>query len=297
MKNPNPNMLLRIAQADAYAMAVEYLNPEFDDHLAEVLKFEKYHAHPSYHHTLKPGMYTDDTQMSLAVAEVLTDESLNAHGKRAYQQKFFECFKRDPRDGYSRGFQKILETSTSADHMVSMIVPDSDKNGAAMRSVPIGVMRQPYMVRQIAALQAAITHNTPNGILSSQAVALMSHFAIWTDDSLSLLPKFLQSELGDASVKWDIPWNGRVVGPDVGINTARAVCTLVSQEQSLMDILKKTIEWGGDTDSVGAIAWGVASARMKESIPDFFEFGLETGRKYGIQFLRDSGQKLIAAHQ
>jgi hypothetical protein len=74
------------------------------------------------------------------------------------------------------------------------------------------------------------------------------------------------------------------------------VLTLVSEEKTLLDIAKKTIEWGGDTDSVLSIAWGIASTRMHEELPAFFEGGLENG-PYGRTFLRDLGTKLMRRFQ
>ncbi len=38
MKNPNPNMLLRIAQADAFAIAVEYIDYNEHKELVEAVK-------------------------------------------------------------------------------------------------------------------------------------------------------------------------------------------------------------------------------------------------------------------
>lgn len=296
MKHPNPDMLLRIAQADAYGMAAEYLKstPENDEHMKEVLSMTRYLPHPSYHHTLKPGMYTDDTQMSTAVAEVMVDG--NPHKKQSFQRAFFDCFKRDPRDGYSRGFQSILDSSTSVEDMISRIVPNSDKNGAAMRSVPIGAFRTPSMVLAVAEMQAKITHDTPNGILASQAVAIMSYYAMWTDEPLSSMPQLLVQHLPETR-QFQSDWSGRVKDPDVGIRTAHTVCTLVSRETTLMGIMRTALEWGGDTDSVCSIAWGIASARMKEAIPDFFEHGLEQGGKYGVTYLKMLGERLMETYR
>ncbi len=297
MKHPNPNMLLRIAQADSYGMACEYLkHPRDDAVLTEALTFQRYCRHPV--HNLRPGQYTDDTQMSLAVAEILIES--NYHGMKcldpiAWSEAFYRVFKRDPRDGYSRGFQTILESSLSPADLVSKLVPNSDKNGAAMRSVPLGVLPTVSDVFTVARVQASITHMTPGGVLSSQIVGLMSHFALWKDGPLSQLPEWLAEQGIPADDL--IPWNGsRVAGPGVGMLTARAVLTLVSREPDLMSILKRTLEWGGDTDSVAAIAWGIASTRMKEDVPYFLETTLEPGGKYGVQFLKDLGQKLMTVY-
>jgi ADP-ribosylglycohydrolase len=59
-------------------------------------------------------------------------------------------------------------------------------------------------------------------------------------------------------------------GHGIGINTAHAVTTLLIEQPSLMDILRQTIEWRGDADSVAAVAWGIASTRYQnEILPDF----------------------------
>jgi ADP-ribosylglycohydrolase len=305
-------MLLRIAQGDAYGMATEYIELPRDRLVQErALAFERYVKHPR--HDVLAGKYTDDTQMSIAVAEVLLDETsarLRARSKqdtsreatsarldpptltRELADAFVRCFQRDPRKGYSRGFQAFLESVKDASDFRRRVRNDSDKNGAAMRSVPIGVLHDPALVKRVAEVQAKITHDTPGGVLSSQAVALMSHFALHMDEPLSALPAWLDRELPAHLAPWD---GAPVIGPGVGMNTARAVLTLVSQEESLLGIARRAIAWGGDTDSVLAIAWGVASARMREDLPEFFERGLEDG-PYGRTFLRELGARLATAY-
>ena len=120
MRWRNNNVLLRIAQGDAFAAAVEYVKRKEHPELYEaVRRFDSYQQHPT-HKKLRPGMYTDDTQMSIAVAELLiTGEGGTNHPalSELFATYFYEAFRRDPRDGYSRGFQKILEGATSATHM------------------------------------------------------------------------------------------------------------------------------------------------------------------------------------
>jgi ADP-ribosyl-[dinitrogen reductase] hydrolase len=290
MKHPNPLMLLRIAQGDAFGLAVEYAKYPRDQELKEkVLRFERYYKHPT--HSLQPGCFSDDTQMSVAVAEVLLKDPTAHRSAYEFTDSFIHCFKRDERDGYSRGFQAFLEKVTTPEEFLATIRNDSDKNGAAMRSVPIGVLSDPVDVANVAKVQAEITHNTIGGTMASVLVALMSHFALYTDEPLSELPDWLDK----TAHAQPPPWKGDPVqGPGVGMNTARAVMTLLTTERTLLGIAKKTIEWGGDTDSVLAIAWGIASARMTEELPPFFEGGLENG-PYGRTFLRNLGERLMTA--
>lgn len=298
MKNPNPDMLLRIAQGDAYAASTEYIKfPRDQAVYDEALKFEGYGRHPT-HDDLRPGWYTDDTQMSLAVAEVLLGE--RPFTREKFADAFVRCFKRDQRGGYSRNFQVFLESVSSGAEFMEKIRPNSDKNGAAMRSVPIGVLPDPIEALMVAEWQAKLTHDTPDGVFSAQAVTLMSHFALHSDEPMT--PENLWEFISDFGVGmapehelFSAEWpGGPVKGPRVGFNTARAVFHLVTRCKSLSEILATTIQWGGDTDSVAAIAWGIASTRMRPKLPGFFEATLEPDRQYGSEFLKDLGAKLMA---
>lgn len=290
MKFPNPNMLLRIAQGDSYGLATEYIKfPRDQESKDKALEFKKYIKHPR--HSLKAGQYSDDGQMSLGLAECLINTYPNTQSSD-YSKYFFDCFKRDQREGYSSGFQGLLESCNSDKELVERLIPDSDKNGAAMRSVPLGVIKDLQEVKYQAISQAKITHNTFGGMWSSVIVAYMSHYSLYVDQPLSELPKWINDQLSS----WIEPisiWDGSpVVGPNVGMRTATAVLTLVSQEKSLLEIAKTTIEWGGDTDSVLSIAWGIASARMNDELPSFFEYGLENGT-YGKDYLIKKGNELM----
>ncbi len=290
-------MLLRIAQADAYAIGYEYVKNKALQ--TEMLKFEKFHQHPTYH-ALKPGCYTDDSQMSIAVSEVLIEKGPEAKAED-YAEAFFRCFKRDPRDGYSRALQAILEDATDASHMRSLIVPTSNKNGGCMRAVPVGVLKDVKQVMDVTATQAAVTHGTWGGINSSMAVALMSHFALYDGRSFASMFRWCRNQLPSFEY-FKEPWEGRVGSSStdkhnigVGMCTAWAVHTLLTTEDSLMGMLKRTIEWGGDTDSVAAIAWGIASARHSGlNVPGFMYDDLEKGGSYGPAFLEDLGMRLMA---
>lgn len=297
MINRNDNMLLRIAQGDTYAICIEYVEREGHAELFEqALKFEKYIQHPSYT-KLPAGLYTDDTQMSCSIAETLINKGLKATADD-FLYSFLSCFKRDERDGYSRKFQAILEQANSLEELKSLLIPDSNRNGAAMRSVPLGIIHDPQDIIRIAKIQAATTHNTFNAKDSSVLVGLMSHYALYTNDSF----KYINEWLNDYNYfDFKTPWRGPVhnkkndpKGLGVGINTVHAVNTLLIEENTLIGMMKRIIEWGGDTDSVAAITWGIASARYQnEELPEFMEGQLEVGKKYGPDYLKSIGRQLM----
>jgi ADP-ribosylglycohydrolase len=301
MKHPNDLMLVRIAQGDAYGMACEYIKfPRDQAVLDEALRFERYGRHPT--HKLEPGQYTDDTQMSIAVSEVLLAMGPDwkssfrvAEGaddlRAQFADSFVACFKRDQRDGYARGFQALLEQVTDGRDLLAKINPDSDKNGACMRAVPIGVLPDPEDVVAVAGIQARITHDTVGGQQSAILVAMMSHFALHCRAPFKDFPAWSAQYINVVPHDHD----GPVVGPGVGLVTADAVFTLLDTETTLWGIARRALMWGGDTDSVLAIAWGIASARMSEDLPPFFDGGLENG-PYGRTFLADLGKKLMVKY-
>lgn len=290
-------MLLRIAQADAFAICVEYVERDSNELLfQQALKFELYLQHPKYD-KLSPGQYTDDTQMSCSVAETLISKGLKVTPDD-FLSSFLYCFKRDERDGYSRKFQAILEQANSVEELKELLKTDSTSNGAAMRSVPLGIIKDPQDIIRISKLQAATTHNTFNAKDSSVLVGLMSHYALYETESF----KYLNEWLKDYNYfDFKTPWTGPVhlkkndtKGLGIGINTAHAVNTLLMTETSLIGIMKKIIEWGGDTDSVAAIAWGIASSRYQnELLPEFMEKDLEIGGKFGADYLKSLGKQLM----
>lgn len=308
MRHPNPNMLLRIAQGDAYAMACEYCERHPDEpEYKELREIKRYLTHPTYH-KLAAGTYTDDTQMSIAVSEALINDASGLYWDNyltheQFAEHFFQAFKRDQRDGYSRPFQAVLEEAKDSTHLRQLIHADSNKNGAAMRSVPLGVIHDPKRIIEVASMQASVTHATWGGINSSVAVALMSHYALYDRRDFSCMFSWCAGWL-PAFEHFRQPWSGPVHQKHrkdlgVGMITAWAVCTLLQEQKSLRDILLQVIEWGGDTDSVAAIAWGIASCRYQdEQLPAFLEDDLEkaNGSKYGPAFLKDLGKRLMEAY-
>ena len=299
MIHRNNNLLLRIAQADAYASASEYVDyASFEGKrtLIESLSMQKYLRHPT-RTSYVPGTYSDDTQMSIAVAETIL--KYDSPSQLQFADAFVQCFKRDKRDAYARGTQWLLESVPDGLTYMSNICSDSDKNGAAMRSVPLGVIRDTKKMLRIASEQASITHNTPAGITSSMIVALMSHYSLYESTPLSELRDYLMYHIEifpyeEAEGFVTQRFSARVKGTNVGMKTVAAAITLVTEEGTLVDMLKKTIELGGDTDTVGSIVWGVASARfLDETLPPFFESMLETGSTYGVKFLKELSNSLM----
>ena len=285
-------MLVECAIGDAYGFGFEYA----DENLP-LNTLERYLMHPTYG-KLRPGQYTDDTQMSIAIAEAIVDGLQWEPYPLA--QKFVEVFKRDPRDGYSKGFQAILESVDSGVQLIGKLNPISDKSGAAMRAGPIGILSDRREVIEKALLQASITHNHPDGRWAAAASALMTHFFLHTTHPKHELGQWIRVwcvQAGDCTgIRWAEPWTGKVGAQ--GWMSVRAAITAIQAHDTLADILKACVAFSGDVDTVAAIALSAASCSptIGKVLPRALVDGLEAG-PYGGQYLRALDQRLLSYMQ
>jgi len=276
-------MLLELAIGDAYGAGFEYVEPEMVERYNDL---SGYVQHPSFQQ-LKPGCYTDDTQMSLAIAETIVDRE--PWTREVLATRFVETFKRDPRVGYSRKFYQFLRQIQDGREFLEAINWTSDKSGAAMRAAPMGVFPSVEKVIEAATIQGAITHNTPDGINAARAAALMSHYFIYKLGPKGRLGKFLE---GYVAGEWSEPWRGVVKSK--GWMSVRAAITAVMRNDSLKGLLKDCIDFMGDVDTVAAIALaaGSCSEEITPDLPYHLIEGLENGA-YGRDYIIKLDEQLM----
>jgi ADP-ribosyl-[dinitrogen reductase] hydrolase len=230
-------MLTEIAQADSYGAGFEFADPS----PGRPNDVTFYVRNPRYA-LLHPGMYTDDGQMSLAVAECLLEGGRDC---RAFASSFVRAFQRDPRDGYARKFQAFLESVTDVDDFLARIVPASNRSGAAMRAAPIGLLPTTSEVLEITEIQAKITHDTPMSIAAAQGAALMAHHQAYEFGPISDLPAFLTSHV--PAIDWSNPFRGRT--KSAGEEIVRAALAVLLDAESLSGVMRTAVAFGGDTDT------------------------------------------------
>jgi ADP-ribosyl-[dinitrogen reductase] hydrolase len=276
-------MLLELAIGDAYGAGFEYVNAHL---LRQFNDLSRYVQHPR--HGTKPGQYTDDTQMSLAIAEAIV--SSEDWTRENLARRFVEVFKRDPREGYAGGFHSFLRKVKDGAQFLAEIGGDSDKSGAAMRACPIGIFPAIPEVKRKAEIQAAITHNSPDGIRAAQAAALMTHYFLYRLGEREDLGAFLEKHVDG---QWTVAWHGKVGSK--GWMSVQAAVTAIHQHPTLSGILKACIDFGGDVDTVATIALGAASCtfEIRQDLPQHLIDTLENGT-YGRDYLIALDQKLLA---
>ncbi|MDZ8186686.1 MAG: ADP-ribosylglycohydrolase family protein [Nostoc sp. ChiSLP02] len=274
-------MLLELAIADAYGAGFEYADENIVNN-----DLSRYVQHPRFR--LIPGNYTDDTQMSIAIAEVIVAQA--PWTPEVLAESFVRAFKHDSRLGYARNFYNFLVEIQNGAEFIAKIRPDSDKSGAAMRAAPIGVYSTPEKVIEATTIQAAITHNTPDGINAAVAAALMSHYFIYRLGPKSKLAQFLEAYVPG---QWSKPWHGEVKSK--GWMSVRAAITAVMRNDSISELLQDCIAFTGDVDTVAAIAVaaGSCSEEITQDIPSHLVTGLENGA-YGRNYLIELDRQLMS---
>lgn len=273
-------MLLEIGIGDAYGAGFEFSPREKVEAHNDLTK---YHEHEL---GIPAGNYTDDTQMSLAIAELIISKMDWTRENLA--NKFVECFKRDERKGYSKGFYSFLRSIDSGAEFLQKMKPNSTRNGAAMRSAPLGYIDDIDKILSMAALQASLTHDTEIGIKSSQAVALASHYAVYNLGGKENLTEFVSQY---TRFTWRDDWSTLVAC--CGEETVNALLTVLKYSETLAEILTKSVGFCGDVDTVAAVGLGIASSSHEydTGLPGFLFSELENGA-YGKEYLVTIGRQL-----
>ena len=269
-------MFMELAIGDAYGAGFEYAASSFVRERNRATDYVRNPTHPQ----VRPGSYTDDTQMTIAVAEVLLGH--RPFTREAFADAFVRAFRRDPRAGYAGRFHDLLVTLKDGADLLARIRPYSDKSGAAMRALPLGLLPSLEEVREVTQRQARITHDTPDGVRAAEAAALMAFYFVNNLGSRQGLADYLEAILGRS---WG-GWKGKVGAQ--GWMSVRAAVTAVMGHTSLTSLLRACVDFEGDVDTVACLALGAASLSREytHDLPAALLEGLEDGA-YGRRYLVD----------
>jgi ADP-ribosylglycohydrolase/8-oxo-dGTP pyrophosphatase MutT (NUDIX family) len=300
--NKCQNLLLGTAFGDAFGVAFEGQNRR---KVHERFQLDHY----TRKRNKKSGKYTDDTQMSIAIAELLlAGEEFSIINLAS---KFLEVYRRNPHSGYGSSVREGLKRARNAEEFLRIIPGNKPGNGACMRAAPIGVLPRIEEVIKYAKLNAEITHNVPSAIASSVCVAAASHYFYHNlgkpekvfdycikackdidEESIDYFKtvrdmKKLDPALlfGEEKEFYGVPVNG--------MRTAGAVLYIISRfYKDPAETLKEAILLGGDTDSTGSICLGIVAMRTGINKLPFFLFRDLENRGYGRDYLIELGEEL-----
>jgi ADP-ribosyl-[dinitrogen reductase] hydrolase len=278
-------MILEGAIGDAYGAGFEFAEREKIVRLNSVSYYE---THPIFLEI--KGRYTDDTQMSIALAELLI--SGKAWTETNIANAFVDTFKRDPRRGYAKRFHAFLSEISSGEELLEKIINKSTRNGASMRAYVLGVISNEAEIIEKCSIQAEITHGSEEAIESSVAIALASHYFIYSKGNKEQLISYLNDI---QKHNWSGKWESEV--GMAGYETVEATLAVVVSDSNLKDKLKMSVDFGGDVDTVASLSLAISSlnSNVINDLPKLLTDELENG-EFGKDYLITLDNQLKNIH-
>jgi poly(ADP-ribose) glycohydrolase ARH3 len=247
---------------------------------------------------LEQLIYTDDTHMTIGIAESLM-ESKGFNGEHM-AQTFIKNYDAEPWRGYGPGPPRIFGMIKSGEAWDSaangLYRGGSFGNGSAMRVAPVGLLysRNLDKLREIAYRSSSITHSHELGregaAIQACAVALALNTPADEDIDRAVFLSSLQNFIRDRLYKEKIAQMRELLDErdkekvvavlGNGIEAPRSVPTAIycflSQPQSYKDTVIYAISLGGDTDTIAAMAGAISGAYLGiEAIPSKWRVKLE----------------------
>lgn len=264
------------------------------------------------------GVYTDDTQMMIALTEALL-ESGGEPSSEFIVRKFLENY--EPARGYGWGAHKLMQLWSSGvgwRDAAFRIFPDGSMgNGAAMRIAPVGVFyhRDRTKLTEIAKISAQVTHAHPLGMQGAVLQACAISLACNYRKGGTLSPKgFILDLLALAKDEFpdykdlllkikeyidNPPSNPVSVAKKLGTgftapkSVPTAICSFLLNVKSFEDSVVFAVNLGGDADTIGAMCGAISGAYFGlESIPARWLDELEDGHK-GRSYVMKLSERLF----
>ena len=201
--------------------------------------------------------FTDDTVMTCAIAQAVTD--WDAEGRTSFRRlselavhTMRELGNAYPDRGYGGHFYRWLQDSTMGPY-------HSRGNGSAMRVSPVGWAAT--SAEECIAMSRAVTevtHDHPDGIMGAEATA-MQIFLARDGASLDELGEYEQQH--HYPIPYDLRWlcdNYR--WSSLCNHTCQPAFVCLYESNNYEDCIRCCMSIGGDSDTIGAIAGGIAEA-------------------------------------
>ena len=196
--------------------------------------------------------YTDDTVMTLAVAEAF----LGAPDDEAIlRQRLVDAMQnwgyRYPNAGYGVRFCRWLDSVDPKPY-------NSFGNGSAMRVSPVAWLYNDLeTVRRMARISAEVTHNHPEGIKGAEATAA-AIFLGRTGHTKAQIKAYIQQEF-----HYDLSRTCDEIRPgyhhvESCQETVPEAITAFLEGESFEDVIRTAVSLGGDCDTLTAIAGSIA---------------------------------------
>jgi len=217
------------------------------DIVGSVYEFNNY-RHKDFEPLFSPSAaFTDDTVCAIAVADALTKGT-----DPATTLKYW-CTRYKHIGGWGNRFFDWIEADDSAPY-------GSYGNGAAMRISPAGLLaRSLEEAIELSNLMTEITHNHPEGMRGAAATAAAIYWA-----KTGVPAREIRRFVSDA-FSYDLTRTVGDIRPNYTFNetcmeTVPEALTCALEATSYEDALRNAVSIGGDSDTIAAIAGGLAEA-------------------------------------
>jgi len=228
-----------------------------------------------YSHGLKAGQWTDDTQMSICLAESLV--ACPTYKPEDAAQRYLAWFNSGDARGIGGATRRACEKLNQGTPWTESGTQGSMGSGTAMRAIPLGIAyRNAYIqeLREAAYQDASITHQNDAAKEASFIVAYvarhlaLSHIHLPVELFASLLSE--GSRVGNAITKAE---KARTQDDMLAIGTGGSCYEVVGTAlaclrttQTYEEAVTQAIRLGGDTDTRAAIVGGWAG--ITREIPE-----------------------------
>ena len=195
--------------------------------------------------------FTDDTVMTLAVAEWLTEDK--EHSEEGLVLRMQDLGRRYPYVGYGGGFRRWLYNQQPEPY-------NSYGNGSAMRVSPIAFYAQSLEeTLRLATISAKVTHNHPEGIKGAKAIASATYLAR-TGASKTEIKAYVEENF-KYNLNLQLDHIRSIVCDAMSCQkTVPAAIWAFLEGEDFEDVIRIAVSLGGDSDTIAAMAGSIAQA-------------------------------------
>lgn len=197
--------------------------------------------------------FTDDSVMTVAIAEALIDSKPDLSDLGKYAVKYMRKWGRNyPGRGYGGSFRRWLI-------MDDMQAYKSWGNGAAMRVSPCGFAANSLSEAiEMSRLVTEVTHNHPEGLKGAEATVVAIYMAR-TGKNKKEIKKYIEENY----YKLDFTLDEIRPNYEFDVSCQGSVPQALEaffESEGFEDCIRNAVSIGGDSDTIAAIAGGVAEA-------------------------------------
>ena len=203
----------------------------------------------------KGSRFTDDTVMTLAVAEWLMTDPEH------HSETLVACMQRLGRKYPNAGYGKLFSMWLMSDHPQPYT---SFGNGSAMRVSPVGLYANSLEeALELARITASVSHNHPEAIKGAQAIAgcvFLKKKACWGGEEE--IRQYITEKIG-YNLDFNLDDVRDAYGFDVTCQGSVPIAIKAYLERSgypAEKALRLAISMGGDSDTIGAMTASIAGA-------------------------------------